>query len=74
MSHVSEIHGLMAPRTASRTATPIALLRKVLTWIERRRQRRELMGLLGMPDYMLKDIGLQRHQIAREMVKPFWRQ
>jgi uncharacterized protein YjiS (DUF1127 family) len=74
MSHVSEIHGLIAPRTASRTAIPIALLGKVLTWIERRRQRRELMGLLGMPDYMLKDIGLQRHQIAREMVKPFWRQ
>jgi uncharacterized protein YjiS (DUF1127 family) len=73
MSHVSKIHGLMAPRTASRTAKPIALLKKLLTWIERRRQRRELTGLLSLPDYMLKDIGLQRHQITREMVKPFWR-
>jgi uncharacterized protein YjiS (DUF1127 family) len=63
----------MAPRTASRTAKPIALLKKLLTWIERRRQRRELTGLLSLPDYMLKDIGLQRHQITREMVKPFWR-
>jgi uncharacterized protein YjiS (DUF1127 family) len=36
------------------------------------RQRRELMGLLDMPDYLLKDIGLQRHDITREGLKRFW--
>jgi uncharacterized protein YjiS (DUF1127 family) len=36
------------------------------------KQRRELMGLLDMPDYLLKDIGLQRHEITREGLKRFW--
>ncbi len=73
MLHVSKIHGPLAPPAVRPSAKPIAVLKRVMTWIERRRQRRELMGLLNLPDYMLKDIGLQRHQIAREMVKPFWR-
>ena len=49
-----------------------AVLNSPLAWIERRRQRRELMGVLGLPDYLIKDIGLQRHQISQEAVKPFW--
>jgi uncharacterized protein YjiS (DUF1127 family) len=32
------------------------------------------MGLLDMPDYLLKDIGLQRDEIAREGLKRFWEQ
>jgi len=36
------------------------------------RQRRELMSLLNQPDYILKDIGLQRHEITREGLKRFW--
>jgi|RhiMetdeSRZDD1v2_1073273.scaffolds.fasta_scaffold21069_5 uncharacterized protein YjiS (DUF1127 family) len=35
-------------------------------------QRRKLMSLLDMPDYLLKDIGLQRHEITREGLKWFW--
>ncbi len=42
-------------------------------WRRRVRQRRELMGLLGQSDYLLKDVGLQRHEITREALKPFWR-
>jgi uncharacterized protein YjiS (DUF1127 family) len=38
----------------------------------RRQQRRELMGLLSLPDYLLKDIGLQRDDITREGLKHFW--
>lgn len=41
-------------------------------WVRRVRQRRELMGLLGQPDRILKDVGLQRHDITREGLKPFW--
>jgi uncharacterized protein YjiS (DUF1127 family) len=41
-------------------------------WLTRIRERRRLMGLLQMPDYLLKDIGLQRHEIAREGLKHFW--
>lgn len=41
-------------------------------WAQRLQERRELRGLLGAPDYLIKDVGLQRDQIARESVKPFW--
>jgi uncharacterized protein YjiS (DUF1127 family) len=41
-------------------------------WLGRIRERRRLMGLLELPDYLLKDIGLQRHEIAREGLKHFW--
>ncbi len=40
---------------------------------QRVRGRRELNRLLNLPDYQLKDIGLQRHDIQREALKPFWR-
>jgi uncharacterized protein YjiS (DUF1127 family) len=43
-----------------------------LVWIKRVRQRRELMGLMSQPDYLLKDVGLQRDEITREGLKPFW--
>ena len=43
-----------------------------VVWVRRVRQRRELMGLLGRPDHILKDVGLQRHDITREGLKPFW--
>lgn len=40
--------------------------------IERLEQRRELNRLLSMPDYQLKDIGLQRHDIQRKSMEPLW--
>jgi uncharacterized protein YjiS (DUF1127 family) len=43
-----------------------------VVWVRRVRQRRELMGLLGQPNHILKDVGLQRHDITREGLKPFW--
>jgi uncharacterized protein YjiS (DUF1127 family) len=39
---------------------------------QRLRQRRELRALLSQPDYLLKDIGVEKHQIMREVSKPFW--
>jgi uncharacterized protein YjiS (DUF1127 family) len=41
-------------------------------WARRLRERSELMALLDQPDYILKDIGLQRHEITREGLKRFW--
>ena len=32
-----------------------------------------LNHLLSMPDYQLKDVGLQRGDIQREAIKPLWR-
>jgi uncharacterized protein YjiS (DUF1127 family) len=43
-----------------------------MQWATRIRERRELMALLDLPDYLLKDIGLQRGDITREGVKHFW--
>ena len=42
-------------------------------WADRAKKRRELRGLLTSNDHVLKDIGLQRHDISREAVTPFWR-
>lgn len=39
-------------------------------WVERRRQRR---ALLGLSDALLKDIGVSRADALREARKPFWR-
>ena len=36
----------------------------------RLKARRELNHLAGYPDYLLKDIGLQRSDIQRESLKP----
>jgi uncharacterized protein YjiS (DUF1127 family) len=46
-----------------------SLLARMAIRIHRRRQ---LMGLLHQPDHILKDIGLQRHEITREGLKQFW--
>ncbi|HTO85271.1 MAG TPA: DUF1127 domain-containing protein [Methylomirabilota bacterium] len=47
------------------------VLRALVTWSARSRQRRALAGL---DDAMLKDIGLSRADIAFEAAKPFWRE
>lgn len=45
------------------------VLRQVLTWRERARQRRHLSLL---DDRLLKDIGLTRADLDAEVRKPFW--
>ena len=42
----------------------------VARWAEARSQRRHLRGL---PDYLLRDIGLSQADVYRETHKPFWR-
>jgi len=48
----------------------LALLDAVLTWSDRRRQRRELLEL---DEHLLKDIGVTRVDAEWEGRKPFWR-
>ena len=44
---------------------------RALLWAERARQRRQLAEL---DDYMLRDIGLTRADVANEIRKTFWQQ
>lgn len=41
-------------------------------WLHRIRARRELIRLLELPDYLLKDIGLQREEIASLHAQAHW--
>lgn len=57
-----------APRE---TPSRVPLLRRVLIWFERMRQRQ---ALLTLDDFVLKDIGLTRADVTREHDKPFWQE
>jgi len=48
-------------------ARPLEALR---LWHERTQRRRELLDL---PDYLLRDMGVAREELYREIRKPFWR-
>ena len=48
----------------------LAVTLVVVQWDLRRRTRKDLLGL---PDYMLKDIGLDPTAAMHEVAKPFWR-
>ena len=50
---------------------PVSLLRQILPWLERARQRRALQAL---DDWVLKDIGLTRADVMHESNKPFWQE
>ncbi len=65
------------PTRAVRVAHAYRALQSVANtfyvWADRAKKRRELRGLLASQDHVLKDIGLHRHDISREALKPFWR-
>ena len=67
------VHDRSVPRVAARRTSPawwptrlIILLR---TWLKRARDRHDLAEL---SDTQLRDVGLSRHMIKREIEKPFW--
>jgi uncharacterized protein YjiS (DUF1127 family) len=48
---------------------PIALAAHI---VHRFKERRELNRLLSYPDYLLKDVGVQRSDLQRESLRPLW--
>ncbi len=50
---------------------PIALAGRIA---RRVRERRELNRILSFPDYLLKDIGVQRNDMQRKALDPLWRE
>ena len=51
-------------------ATVTSLVTNLFVWLERARERRQLLAL---SDSALKDFGANRCDAAREGGKPFWR-
>jgi len=47
------------------------VLRHIVTWLERARQRQ---ALLALDEWVLKDIGLSRADVMRETDKAFWQE
>jgi uncharacterized protein YjiS (DUF1127 family) len=69
MSHVIDYQ-----TSATRSAAAGFSLSHTLALVWKRlRERREMNYLLSLPEYQLKDIGLQRGDIQREALKPVWR-
>jgi uncharacterized protein YjiS (DUF1127 family) len=50
---------------------PIAFAGRIA---QRIRDRREMNRVLGFPDYLLNDIGLQRDEMQRKAVDSLWRE
>ena len=49
-----------------------SILLQPLIWARRIHARRQLMRVLGHPDYLLKDVGISRDAMFRESMKWFW--
>jgi uncharacterized protein YjiS (DUF1127 family) len=66
-------HYRSAPRVAMRTTVPawrpLWLVEQLRIWLRRARERRELAEL---SDAQLRDVGLSRNTVKREVEKPFW--
>ena len=66
-------HYRTVPRVAMRRTVPAWrlswLVEQLWTWLRCARERRELAEL---SDAQLRDVGLSRHMVKREVEKPFW--
>ena len=72
MSGMTTTHACARTKDVTAGAAVAGLALLPLTWLRRIRDRRQLMRLMEQPEYLLKDVGLQRDQIVRESIKRFW--
>ena len=70
---MTTVHYRSVPHVATRATLPAwrtsTLVVLVRTWLRRARERRELSEL---SDAQLRDVGLNRLMVQRELDKPFW--
>ncbi len=64
------VPALSAPQSYVRRMTCRGWPQVIGTWIQRSHQRRALAKL---DDWLLRDAGISRYEVAREIAKPFWR-
>ena len=74
MNIQTKYYSLEHPNTDTSILSPLLehikrAKRRVNTWRKNARARKELEG---MPDYLLRDIGLSESQRDMELSKPFW--
>ncbi len=67
---ISRSPGRAAAAVGMLIALPLHAAQLAIHWIGIRRQRRHLASL---DDRLLRDIGLDRGRVERELAKPFWR-
>lgn len=72
MNTATITHTTTSSKLAKPAAAAAAFPLMLMTWLRRVRDRRELMRLMEQPDYLMKDVGLQRDEIVREAIKRFW--
>ncbi|KEA62193.1 hypothetical protein ADIMK_3854 [Marinobacterium lacunae] len=60
----------LQPKRIERARPISGLLKTLLLWHQRARQRRRLLAL---PPHMLKDIGISKADAVHEASKPFWK-
>lgn len=73
MTHITLRHaseGFTGKLVVAALTLPLRISARI---VRRYRDRRELNRLLSMPDHVLQDVGLHRHDIQREVLKPLWR-
>jgi uncharacterized protein YjiS (DUF1127 family) len=68
--HTQTLGSLSVAAADPRSTALIRAFDALFTWIERAQARR---SLASMSDGQLKDVGLSRADIGREVDKPFWR-
>jgi uncharacterized protein YjiS (DUF1127 family) len=74
MRSQTNIHMIATNRAFAMISVAEALAHWLGSVARRIQDRRGLQPLLGMDDYALKDIGITRADIEREITKPlFWR-
>ena len=70
---MTTVHYRSVPGVATRAALPAwrpsALIALLRAWFRRARERHDLSDL---SDAQLRDVGLNRQTIQRELDKPFW--
>ena len=70
INHHTNGHSV-ANQRPSFLSQPIAFAGRIARRI---RDRREMNRVLGFPDYLLEDIGLQRGEMQQKALDPLWRE
>ncbi|WP_127559991.1 DUF1127 domain-containing protein [Saccharospirillum alexandrii] len=65
---------LNTPLACCEISSPAPFAKRLLAQFKRTAMRyKTRQSLASLPDYRLRDLGLTRDQVVREIIKPIWR-